>query len=484
MFNNLGKIISPLCDLEKVAVIDLSNASRSYTYKQVDQQADAVARGLATKNINVGEKISILSDNSVDVISVFFGTLRLGAIPVLINTNFSDEQIKIILSETNSKILFVDRDKKFDIPTIHFNSDFKEFLNYGSLDCYKTKEDDIAFILYTSGTHGSPKAACITHRGHIWALERNISYDKNSSERISLISAPLYHSNGLSTFEGSFAGNSQIILLPKFNPLGCIKAIEKYQVNTMYCVPSMLAMIIREDYIKQANLNSLKLIRSASSHFSQNLFDSVKKYFPNANVLNSYGLTEVGPALFGPHPDKIPRPVTSVGYPAKGIEYRIVDGVLQIKSPSMMYSYYHSQNNTNSFTDDGFFITNDLFTVDEHGFYYFLGRNDDMFKCGGNSVFPKKVEEILESHPSVISAVVLGFEDEIKGHKPYAFVIVENHKSVSEKELKKYVLDRGPAFQHPRKIWFLDEFPLLAGNKIDKEKLKILYKNEITAQLR
>jgi acyl-coenzyme A synthetase/AMP-(fatty) acid ligase len=135
--------------------------------------------------------------------------------------------------------------------------------------------------------------------------------------------------------------------------------------------------------------------------------------------------------------------------------------------------------NNQSFTEDGFFITNDLFKVDRDGFYYFLGRADDMFKCGGNSVYPTLVEEILESHPAVIAAVVVGIEDDIKGYKPYAFVVIKKHTTIDELELKQYVLDHGPAYQHPRRIWFIDEFPLLAGNKIDKEKLKQMHKNNI-----
>jgi acyl-coenzyme A synthetase/AMP-(fatty) acid ligase len=237
----------------------------------------------------------------------------------------------------------------------------------------------------------------------------------------------------------------------------------------------MLSMMFQDTFIEQADVSSLRQIRSASSHLSQKLSDTVKTYFPNASIFNSYGTTEVGPALFAPHPKGIPRPATSVGYPAEGIEYRIVDRILQIKSPSMILN----NDNNQSFTEDGFFITNDFFKVDCDGFYYFLGRADDMFKCGGNSVYPAQVEEILESHPDVISAVVIGIEDDIKGYKPCAFVVVKKHTTIDELELKQYVLDNGPAYQHPRRIWFINEFPLLAGNKIDKEKLKQMHSNNI-----
>lgn len=469
---NLGKILPSNCDLEKTSVIDLSNNGQSYSFKQVDQKSDAVARGLLSKQIRMGDKISILSDNSINFISTFFGAMRVGIIPVLINNKLSDEQIEKILLETDSKLVFTDQNKKFKIETINFSDEYEDFLDFGDVKIYNPSETDTAFIMYTSGSSGMPKGSLLTHKGHLWAVKRNVDHDTTwSHKRISLISAPLYHANGLTTFEGSFAGGSTIVLMPKFNPLDSIKTIEQYQVNTMFCVPTMIAMMVNEEAIANAKLTSLRHIRSASSHFSEHLLESVKKYFPNAIVLNSYGITEVGPGLFGRHPAGINRPITSVGYPAEGIEYKLIDGILYIKSPSMQTSYYQSSLN-NNLTEDGFFNTKDLFRVDENGFYYFLGRSDDMFKCGGNRVFPADVEAILESHPSVNSSVVLGLDDEIKGAKPYAFVVLKNTNEITEEDLKQYCLSKGPAYQHPRRIWFLDQMPLSGTNKINKNELK------------
>jgi acyl-CoA synthetase (AMP-forming)/AMP-acid ligase II len=243
----------------------------------------------------------------------------------------------------------------------------------------------------------------------------------------------------------------------------------------------MISMMIQEkDIIEKHDLSCVRQIKSASSSVGQKLLDNIKKYFPNAVFFNSYGITEVGPALFGPHPDGITRPLRSVGYPAEEIEYRLVDSILHIKSPSMMTTYY-KKGKTDSITEDGFFVTNDIFDVDENGFYYFVGRNDDMFKCGANKVYPSEVESIIEGHPAVSSAFVLSLPDEIKGAKPYAFVILERSQTVSEDELKQHCLSNGPAYQHPRRIWFLDAFPLAGTNKVDKRKLEELA-TELTNQ--
>jgi long-chain acyl-CoA synthetase len=468
---NLGSILPLNCDLDKIAVIDLSKESSSYSFKDIDQKSNAVARGLLLKNIKPGDKVAIFSDNSINLISTFFGSMRAGIIPVLVNTKLTEFQVEKILTETKSKILFTDQQKKFNFETINFNSEFEKFLDYGNFKSYEPTDTDIAFIIYTSGSSGDPKSAVITHRGHLWAIKRNISYDsKWSHKSISLISAPLYHTNGLTTFEGAYSAGATVVLLPKFNPLNCVKAIEKYKVTTVFCVPTMLSMIIEEQHIKIADLTSVKQIRSASSQFNESLLVSIKKYFPNATVLNSYGITEVGPSLFGPHPKGLPRPITSVGYPVDEIKYRLKDSILQIKSPSMQL-FYH---NDCGFTEDGFFNTDDIFKIDENGFYYFLGRNDDMFKCGANKVYPLEVQAILERHPSVNSSFVVGLPDDIKGFKPYAFVVLKTGEHTTEKELKEHCLSNGPAYLHPRKIWVLDELPLTGTNKVNSRLLKDL----------
>jgi acyl-CoA synthetase (AMP-forming)/AMP-acid ligase II len=144
----------------------------------------------------------------------------------------------------------------------------------------------------------------------------------------------------------------------------------------------------------------------------------------------------------------------------------------KVKSPSMMTRYNNRPDlMATSLTEDGFFITNDLFSVDENGFYFFTGRADDMFKSGGNTVYPSKIEEILESHAEVQNAIVLGIEDDIKGKKPYAFVIRTTESVVSEQQLKDYVLANAAVYMHPRRIWFLETFPLIGSNKIDKKEL-------------
>jgi acyl-coenzyme A synthetase/AMP-(fatty) acid ligase len=176
----------------------------------------------------------------------------------------------------------------------------------------------------------------------------------------------------------------------------------------------------------------------------------------------------------------MPVPDMSVGYPRKGIEYKLVDDVLYIKSPSMLANYHKRQDLYNTaLTDDGFFNTKDKFSVDENGFYFFAGRADDMFVSGGENIYPSEVEEIIESHPAIAEAAVIGLPDQIKGTKPYAFVVTTPGLTITEQEVKTFVLENAPAYQHPRRVWVIDQMPLTGSNKINKAELETLAKTYI-----
>ena len=133
----------------------------------------------------------------------------------------------------------------------------------------------------------------------------------------------------------------------------------------------------------------------------------------------------------------------------------------------------------NPFTDDGYYRTGDIFERDENGFYYFVGRIDDMFVSGGENIYPGEVEKLLESHPCVQQAAVIPVEDAIKGQKPAAFVVLKENTLCSAETLKQYCLDNAPAYQHPRWIWLVENLPLASTNKIDKVGLMSEARNRI-----
>jgi acyl-CoA synthetase (AMP-forming)/AMP-acid ligase II len=181
--------------------------------------------------------------------------------------------------------------------------------------------------------------------------------------------------------------------------------------------------------------------------------------------------------VFGPHPDGIPTPPLSLGHPMASVELRLKggetadDGVLQMRTGAVSPGYHNLPDETAKRFRDGWYDSGDVMRRDADGFYYFVGRADDMFVCGGENIYPGEVEMMLERQPGVLQATVVPLADEIKGQRPVAFIVRREGSSVTEDEIKAFALDNGPANEHPRHVAFLDELPLAGTNKIDVRKL-------------
>jgi acyl-CoA synthetase (AMP-forming)/AMP-acid ligase II len=306
------------------------------------------------------------------------------------------------------------------------------------------------------------------------------------NERL-LIAAPLYHMNALSLSLLVCASGGTAIMLPQFRARQYIEAITRYRCTWLTAVPPMIAMALRESAaLAKADLSSVRVIRMGSAPLNDALVAQIRRLLPNARILNAYGTTEGGPVVFSAHPSGLSTPVSSVGYPHPQVEVRLAGdeapdrGVLQMKSPALMLGYHNRPDVPSPITEDGFYETGDVFLRDENGFFHFIGRTDDMFVCGGENIFPREVEIVLETHPDVAQACVVPVEDDIKGQKPVAFVVTKPGSAAQEDSLKHYVLANAPAYQHPRRIWFVDEMPLATTNKVDRNMLKIWAESRTT----
>jgi acyl-CoA synthetase (AMP-forming)/AMP-acid ligase II len=217
---------------------------------------------------------------------------------------------------------------------------------------------------------------------------------------------------------------------------------------------------------------------------------ALKRALPRAAVTNAYGTTEGGPVVFGPHPKGLPQPEMSVGYPHPAVQVRLVDGrnrdavegVLEMKSPATMLGYHNRPDLPKPITPDGFYVTGDVFRRDDNGFHYFVGRTDDMFVSGGENIYPTDVERMLERHPAISQAAVVPVDDEIKGQKPVAFVVLKPGQSATEDGIKRFALEEAPAYQHPRSVWFVDKLPLASTNKLDRSALRRMAEERLGRQ--
>ena len=487
-FSNLGALTSTDHDLNKVAIIDLAaGKERRFSYRDFEGQANAVARSLSARGLMRGERVAILSANRFEYLTSVHGVMRAGFVAVPVNFKLPAATIDYIVRDCGAKLLFCDAQRfdsaPKDLPRIRFDGDdgeFATFLKPGPFATVVAANGEPAMFLYTSGSTGRPKGVVLSHQSHIWVVEQRMAAQDLTRHRF-LIAAPLYHMNALAMSQVAHAAHATVILLPQFTAQLYLQAIGDHRCTWLTAVPPMIAMMLNDkERLAATDLSSVEFLRMGSAPVSQSLMDAIHRTLPKAAVTNAYGTTEAGPVVFGPHPKGLPQPGMSVGYPYPQVQLRLIGengkpsdrGVLEMKSPAIMNGYHNRPDIVSPITGDGFYITGDVFRRDQDGFYFFVGRTDDMFVSGGENIFPGEVEKMLETHPDVVQACVVPVDDDIKGTKPVAFVVKREGSHVDEESLKAYALKHAPAYQHPRSIWFVDSLPLASTNKLDRNALR------------
>jgi acyl-CoA synthetase (AMP-forming)/AMP-acid ligase II len=368
------------------------------------------------------------------------------------------------------------------VPAVGFDDDgaggFAAFRDPGAFEPVRPAPREAAMMLYTSGSTGRPKGVVLSHRSQRWPIERTLAMQGDPAGQRTIVAAPLFHMNATINAKIAFATGATLVLLPAFDARRYLRAVADHRVTTLTSVPTMLALAAREaDLLRELDLTSVARVQMGSAPLTQALIDKVRAIFPSAAITNSYGTTEAGPSPFGAHPDGIPRPPLSLGYPHAGSECELREGpnadegVLYMRSPMLMEGYHNLPAKTAEVMRDGWYRSGDIMRRDADGFFYFVGRADDMFVCGGENVWPGEVERLLETMPGVHQAAVVPVPDEIKGALPFAFLVARAGAAIDEAAVKAFAIANGPAYAHPRFVEFLPAIPLAATNKPDRRVL-------------
>jgi len=484
---NLGDLIDRSQDQSRLALIDLRlpEAPRHYSHAEMDRLSGGVARYLTQRGLPRGARIGIASLNRAEYIAVYFGAMRAGYVAVPINIKLAPEIIAFILEDADIALTFTDSASRARLPadaeTIGFDDagpgGFGALVAPSEFETVTPQPDELAQILYTSGSTGRPKGVLLSHAGQLWVLKAKNLPPSAAQER-HILAQPLFHMNGLIVTKLVFLSGASMVMMPSFDAAAYTEALHRYRITSAFAIPTMFARVEKELKSRPGlDLSSLKQIILASAPLTLALMERVRHAIPSATVANSFGTTEAGAAVFGPHPAGLPTPPLSLGYPLPGSEVRLVDGpnenegTLEMRNPAVMLGYNKLPEKTRQVLRNGWYNSGDVMRRDENGFFFFFGRADDMFVCGGENIYPNEVEKLLERHPLVQQAAVVPLADEDRGHIPVAFIVPVAGAALDFEEIKRFAIANGPAYQHPRRVEFRPDLPLAGTNKIDRNAL-------------
>jgi len=486
---NLGLLFAAHAHESRAAIIDLYDPGRprSVSFRELDQLCNAVARGLARDGLRPGDRIAILALNRVEFVAAFLGSLRAGVVPVPVNIKLAADTVAFILKDAGAQLVFAEPGLRrlcpADLRVIEFggsgNDAFERFIDPGPYTAFDPAPDSVAVQPYTSGSTGQPKGVLLTHYGQNWSRLALAWSRRTTARDVILVAAPLYHKNALNAIKQGLTAGALLPLLPQFSVESYLDTIGRYRCTVISGVPTMMSMVLaQKERLAATDVSSVRTVMMGSAPASRQLLDEIKRHFPRAEPLVVYGVTEGGPVPLGPHPQGKPCPPGSIGLPYAGTGAKLVggpgpdQGELVVRNPGVLLAYHNLPEESARRIRDGWYYTGDICRRDADGYYYFVGRTDDMFVSGGENIFPIELETLLERHPAVHQALVLAFDHELKGHVPYAFVVLRAGYTASEVELKAFALANGPAYQHPRRVFFLERMPLAGTNKIDCDLLR------------
>ena len=474
------------------------------TYSEYIRMLYEFSSILESIGLKPGDRVALKIEKSQYFLAIYGACVHRGLIFLPINDRATNKELLFFLKDSESRLLISTKEQVLKLEKDLISSDlFVETLetdgtgslrsiakgtNFSTKPEFRTLQDIVA-LLYTSGTTGRPKAAMITHENLISNSQTLVEFWRFSSEDILIHTLPVYHTHGLFVATNIILlVSAKMFFIRKFNVSIVIKFFPK--ATTFMGVPTYYSRLLESPKLTKELVQNMRLFISGSAPLTKNLSD---KFFDitGERILERYGMTETNMISSNPYFGE--RRAGTVGYPLPGIEIRICNpengnllshgkvGEVELKGKNVFKSYWRMPEKTQeNFRHDGFFKTGDLGKFDKQGFLEIVGRLKDLIITGGLNVYPKEVENILDSFAGVKESAVIGIPHFDFGEVVLAVIISETGKNLDTKHLAQYLEDDLAKYKCPKAYIFMNSLPRNNLGKVLKSSLREKYRNYFT----
>lgn len=495
--NLFSRLFDNLDDPNRLAIEMLDGTRISYA--DLIARAGQMANVLVARGVKPGDRVAAQTEKSVPALVLYLATVRAGAVYLPLNTAYTLNELEYFISDAEPSLVVCDPAKRDGIGAIAakvkarvetLGPDGKGSLTdaAASADTAFTTvpraNDDLAAILYTSGTTGRSKGAMLTHDNLASNSFSLVDYWRFTKDDVLIHALPIYHTHGLFVASNvTLFARASMIFLPKFDPELIIKLMAR--ATAMMGVPTFYTRLLQSPSLTKESTRHMRLFISGSAPL---LADTHREWSDRTGfaILERYGMTETNMNTSNPYDGD--RVAGAVGLPLPGVSLRVADpetgneiardtiGMIEVKGPNVFKGYWRMPEKTKAeFRDDGFFITGDLGKIDDKGYVHILGRGKDLVISGGFNVYPKEIESEIDAMPGVIESAVIGVPHADFGEGVTAVVVCNKGADISEGSVLKALDGRLAKFKMPKRVFVVDELPRNAMGKVQKNILRDTY---------
>lgn len=477
----------------------ISIEGTSLTHGELDSRAARAAGWFRARGLRPGDRVLLCAPNSIALVVAYMATLRVGATAVPVGPMLTQPELAAIVAEAKPFVALADGSALAQLQVISAASrevwkvvglSSKEWQRAETLESQWSPigpggvpGDSTAMLAFTSGTTGSPKAALLSHANLLSSIRGAMLAWRWSSDDVLVHALPLTHQHGLGGLHATLLSGSRAIIHSRFDAFRTAATIATTRATVFFGVPSTYQRLIAHEGISREAFTSLRLAISGSAPMSPALFEQVAGLI-GKQPLERYGTTESGLDTSNPHDG--PRVPGSVGLPLPGVFLGIMSpdgtplkpgstGEIVFRGPQVFSGYLDQSDSASAFYPGGWFRTGDVGEIHPgSGYLTITGREKEVIITGGLNVFPREIESILEAHPDVQAAAVIGVVSEHWGEEVTAFVVPSRDHTPIPEDLIAYARERLAPYKRPKRIIVMKSLPLAETGKIDRRQLRAI----------